>query len=228
MLQRPITPTRLHPIEPLQQPRNHIPGLRQRELLPNAYPRAPVERQVLPPGDALAPLPPLRPERVRIRPPQVRPPLHRVHAVLDLGGAARVERDDGAEAQRLGEGVLERRAGLEARVGDGGGGGPEGGEDGGAEGGVGVGVAREQQEEPGEERGGGVAAGEEDVEELGAQLGGVGGVGCEGAEEDVAFFLRVLLVVGVGVGRLLQRHLHEVVDEGVHRVALLLEARRVA
>lgn len=139
MQRPPIHIQPLNRIKPLQQPHNNIARLRQRKLLPDTNPWPAIKRQILPPN--LPAFPPLRPERRRIRAPDVRPPVHDVHAVTNFcplryedratavgpaaqreGGincrAARVQRDHGLQAEGFVERVLQECAGFEAREGD--------------------------------------------------------------------------------------------------------------
>jgi hypothetical protein len=63
--------------KPLHQPHNHIPGLRQRKLLPQTNPRPPIERQKLPAH--FLPFPAFRAILVCVGTPDLRAPVHHVH-----------------------------------------------------------------------------------------------------------------------------------------------------
>ena len=134
-------------------------------------------------------------------------------------GPARVDGDDGVQAEDLVEDVLEVLAVLEADVGQLGRGlvGAEVGDDGLAELVEGVGMADEGVEDVAEEGSGGVSTCEEDVEELCAELDGVARLGGQSIQEDV-FLLRVerfpLLEFRL-FGILVQCGLNKAVDEVV-------------
>ncbi len=138
-----------------------------------------------------------------------------------------IEGDNGVEAQRFVEGMLELSARLEALEGDvaGVGVGAKLGEDGGAEAVVDGGVSDEQVEGPAEQGGGGVAAGEEDVEDLRAEFDGIARLRRQRFEEDVflppALFLVFVLQVRV------QGQAHEVVGELVRLLAGEAKSGRV-
>lgn len=191
----------LNLIEPLQQPHKHIPGLRQRKLLPNTNAWPTVKRNVIPPRLLLQP--PLGTELLRISAPDILPPVQDVHVVAhglalahvdrlhavrsttarDGGvadGSAAVHGDDGVETEGLVEEVLEVLAGFKAGEGDGVGVvvGAEGVEDDLAEFLEDGWVTGEKEDGPAEEGGGGVAASKKDVEELGAEFNRV--LGCGG------------------------------------------------
>ena len=115
-------------LKPLHQPNNHIPGLRQRKLLAQTDPRPPIKGQELP-ADFLA-LPALGAVFGGVGSPDLGPPVHHVHGVVDFlvradvdrretvgpaaageggvaGGAPGVHGDGGVEAEDFVEGVLE-------------------------------------------------------------------------------------------------------------------------
>ena len=131
--------------------------------------------------------------------------------------------DDGVEAQRLVERVLQVAHGFEVLVGGlRGGVGAEGGVDFAAERGDDVGVLGEGVEEPGEGHGGCVAAREEDGDQLVAQHGAVARVGGQRVQEGVA-------LVGLGFGFEFRGREREglvdvLFDEGVEDFQALVEA----
>lgn len=234
-------------IEPLQQPHGHIARLGECELLAQTDPRPPVERQKLPAD--LAALPPLRPELVRVRAPDILAALCEVDTVVDgrvLGdkdrigavgpaprgqhgvvvGPAAVDGHDGVQAEDLVVAVLQVLAALEAGKGDllGAGEGPELLNNSVAQLLVAGRVLGEQVEQPAEHGGGGVAAGEQDVHELGAQLDGVLALLGQGVEEDVLLLAAVLQALLAQV--LVEGAPHEVVHELVALADRLAELGR--
>jgi len=126
-------------VKALQQSDRHVRGFREGELLPYADAGTAVERQELPPN--LPPLPPLGPERLRITPPDIFPPMHHMHTIINLRTlrdedltlailppatrerrvlvcAPAVDRDDGVEAQGFRHAVLKVLARLQLRESD--------------------------------------------------------------------------------------------------------------
>lgn len=229
----------LNRIESLQQSHNHIASLRQRKLLSNTDSWSTIERNVIPTRLLLQP--PLRPELLRIRTPDVFSPMQEVHVVANglalahvyglhtvgtaaagdggvADGGAAVHRDDGVETESFVEEVLEVLAGFEAGKGDGLRAvvGAEGVDDGLAEFLEDGWVAGEEERAPAEEGGGGVTTGEEDVEELGAEFDGILGGRGQSVQEDVGavvlFFVKATILLAL---HNIQSRLDETVDKGV-------------
>jgi hypothetical protein len=115
---RPLAMT-LQPTQriiPLYEPRNRIPGRRQRILLAQTDPRPAIERQELPAG--LAIIPALGLELVGIGAEEVLAAVHDVHGVVDLHALGHEDGRGAVRAPADGEGrVAEGVAGVE---GDGG------------------------------------------------------------------------------------------------------------
>lgn len=198
----------LHSLKPLQQPHDHITGLRDRQLLTHADSGPSIKGQIFPTN--LLSLPPLRLKVLGVLAPDVFAMVHNVARVIDFGvlsdvdgrfaiwtsaggeggvadGSPRVEWDVRVETQDLVHHVLEVGAIFEAGEADavGSGIGAKVLENDGAKLGVDLRVADQDKEGPAEQAGGGVASRKEDVEELGAELDGVVGFGGEFLKEDI-------------------------------------------
>ena len=205
-------PILFHALEPLQYPHHRIPHLGERKLLPDADPRAPVERNVFP-RFGLPVLPSVRAEEEGIREGgrgwrvEIEAALHYYWRVADWGvladtdgfeaggtaavgeggvveGEADVEGDTWVEAENFVQAMLQVAHVFEIGVGWRFGG-PKVVEDLMAEFGDDVRVGRELVEEPGKGAGGGVAACEEAGDELVPKLFAIAREGGDGVQKGV-------------------------------------------